>query len=385
MEHIYSKKELCSGCGACQAVCPKGAITMTEDLRGFAYPVVDQNKCVECGLCVHVCQTQGQQPRAEEFTQQAYLGRNADEAVLDVSQSGGISAALVDTVLAEGGVVYGAAMMDDFSVSHIRVSDPTDAPKLQGSKYVQSNMAGIHRQIREDLRQGKTVLFTGTPCQCDGLRRYVTITKTPADSLYLVDLICHGVPPVKLWLDYLAYLEKKYKGKVDKALFRDKSKGWSSHFEAFWINGEKITEDKFKKIYNTNACLRESCYQCPFSSLNRSGDMTIGDAWMKDRRNQKHKETKGTSLILVNNSRGAALFEKVKVRLDCQPTELEEYLQPNLQHPTTTKENAAAFWREYKKLGMKYIMLIFGGDGRVNKALKILRRYVVNAISKPEK
>lgn len=385
MEHIYSKKELCSGCAACQSVCPKGAITMTEDWRGFAFPVVDQNKCVDCNRCVHVCQTQDRQPKAEEFTQEAWLGRNADESVLDVSQSGGISAALVDTVLAEGGIVYGAAMTEDFSVRHIRISDPAEAARLQGSKYVQSNMAGVFEQIKEDLRQGNTVLFTGTPCQCDGVRRYVTLTKTPGDKLYLVDLICHGVPPVKLWKDYLAYLEKKYKGKIEKALFRDKSKGWSSHFEAFWINGQKITEDKFKKIYNTNACLRESCYQCPFSSLNRAGDLTIGDAWMKDRRNQKHKETKGTSLILVNDSQGAMLFEKAKCRLDCQPTELDEYLQPNLQHPTTTKENAAAFWREYKKFGMNYIMLVFGGDGKVNKALKILRRYIVNAISKSGK
>lgn len=226
-------KSQCCGCTACASICGHNAITMQPDGMGFLYPVVDKDKCVECGMCERVCAFNDHYDTSQNLPEpDAYAARNKDMHEVETSRSGAAFIAISDWVLEHGGVVYGAGYADHFRVVHKRATTKEERDEFKGSKYVQSDLRGVFRQVKKDLRDGMIVLFSGTPCQTAGLNSYVG--KRLRENLYLVDIVCHGVPGPYLWRDYLAYLEKKQGSEICWVNFRDKEKyGWAAHHETF--------------------------------------------------------------------------------------------------------------------------------------------------------
>ena len=227
------KKEECCGCTACASICAHDAISMQPDALGFLYPVVDETKCVECGLCEKVCAFNDYYDTGLNFDKPlAYGARHKDMQEVETSRSGAAFIAISDYILENGGVVYGVGYAEHFRVVHKRATTKEERNEFKGSKYVQSDMNTVFRQVKKDLRDGLTVLFSGTPCQTSGLHSYVG--KHLRKNLFLVDIVCHGVPGPYLWRDYLNYLEKIQGSPIVWVNFRDKQKyGWRAHLESF--------------------------------------------------------------------------------------------------------------------------------------------------------
>lgn len=223
----------CCGCTACASICKHNAISMQPDTLGFLYPKVDEDKCIECGLCEKVCAFNDNYDKSLNLSQpEAYAARHKEMEEVMKSRSGAAFVAISDYVLEQGGIVYGAGYKDHFRVCHKRATTKEERDEFRGSKYVQSDLTGIFRQVKNDLKTGHTVLFSGTPCQTSGLHSYVG--KKLRENLVLVDIVCHGVPSPYIWRDYITYLEKKYKDTISYVNFRDKEEyGWKEHKETF--------------------------------------------------------------------------------------------------------------------------------------------------------
>lgn len=232
MIKITDPKECC-GCTACASICAHDAITMKPDALGFLYPEVDEHKCVDCGLCENVCAFNDSYDQSLNLDQpDSYAARHKNINEVETSRSGAAFIAISDWILSHGGVIYGAGFEEHFRVVHKRATTKKERDEFKGSKYVQSDLTGVFRQVKQDLRNGHVVLFSGTPCQTAGLNSY--IGKKLRANLYLVDIVCHGVPGPFIWRDYIDYLEKKQGDSIVWVNFRDKQKyGWAAHKESY--------------------------------------------------------------------------------------------------------------------------------------------------------
>ena len=233
----------CCGCTACASICAHDAITMKPDALGFLYPEVDRSKCVDCGLCEKVCAFNDDYDKSFNIDKPlAYAARHKTEEELRYSRSGAVFVAMSDYILEHSGVVYGAGYADHFRVVHKRATTKEECSEFKGSKYVQSDMNTVFRQVKQDLKAGLAVLFSGTPCQTAGLNSY--IGKAQRKNLILIDIICHAVPSPSVWKDYLGYTESKFKSNVIKLEFREKSIGWNQpHMESFTLADNSIHKD----------------------------------------------------------------------------------------------------------------------------------------------
>lgn len=357
MIQIKDKSDCC-GCTACASICPKDAITMEPDTLGFKYPKVDLSKCIDCGLCEKVCAFNDSYDKSLNLKEpEIYAARHKDMHEIETSRSGAAFIAISDFVLENGGIVYGVGYKEHFRVTHKRATTKGERNEFKGSKYVQSDLDGIFRQVKEDLKQGNTVLFSGTPCQTAGLNSY--IGKKLRENLVLVDIVCHGVPSPYIWRDYLAYVENKYKSKVVKVDFRDKSRiGWSGHIESFVLNnGKKLESRTYTDLFYQHIMFRHSCGKCHFTNTQRPSDITIADFWGWEKTDPEfNKDNKGVSLVLINTEKGRKLFEEASKDLDVIAAKLEDCLQPNLQHPSAIHPKRMEFEEDYLKHGFKYVM-----------------------------
>lgn len=307
---VLKEKEDCCGCGACAQVCPKGCITMTADNEGFALPQLDTSACIDCGLCERACPIRNAVPEDDSVKPAAFVAMSADEPTRFASSSGGIFSQLAQKVLSGGGVVYGAAFDQNFSVSHIAVTELSDLPKLRGSKYVQSDLKESYREIRALLKAGRNVLFSGTPCQTAGLRQYLG---DDPENLITVSVFCHGVPSPKVWEKCLSEQEKP----VQAVYFRDKTPGWRGYTFGFdYTDGTayRIPRDEhpYFRLFLENVSLRPSCYRCRFKGLNRPADISLGDCWGIETWLPEMDDNRGTSVVLVHSEKGQAMVEALQ-------------------------------------------------------------------------
>lgn len=357
MIEIRDKADCC-GCTACAGVCAHDAITMKPDAMGFIYPVVDRAKCVDCGLCEKVCAFNDNYDKSQNLKEpEIYATRHKDIHEVETSRSGAAFIAISDYILDNGGIVYGVGYKDHFRVVHKRAATKDERNEFKGSKYVQSYLDGIFKQVKEDLKKGYTVLFSGTPCQTAGLNSFVG--KKLRENLILVDIVCHGVPSPYIWRDYLTYIENKYKSKVVKVDFRDKSRiGWSGHIESFiFENGNKIESVIFKDLFLKNLISRPSCSVCHFANFNRPSDFTIGDYWGWNRiSNNFNSDNKGCSLLFINSQKGHELFKTISHSLNLIQTNKHLCTQPNLEHPSVINEKADEFINDYQTKGFKIVI-----------------------------
>lgn len=354
----------CCGCTACASICPHDAIVMKPDALGFLYPVVDAEKCVDCRLCEKVCAFNDDYDKSYNLvTPLAFAARHKNIFEVMKSRSGGAFAALSDVVLAEGGVVYGAGYTDHFRVVHKRATTAEERDDFRGSKYVQSDLTGVFRQVKGDLKAGRTVLFSGTPCQTSGLRSFVG--RELGGHLLLVDLVCHLVPSPFIWRDYIEYLEKKYGGKIVKANFRDKEHfGWSAHRERFvFDNGREVSTNAFTYLFYKHIMGRKSCGNCHFCNTVRPSDITVADYWGWEKTDEEiNKDDKGVNLILINTEKGKSYFRKVGDRLLLVNAKIENCMQPQLCKPAKEDKDRGKFEVDYISGGYEYVVKKYGKD-----------------------
>ena len=358
MIQIKDKADCC-GCTACASICPKDAITMEPDTLGFKYPKVDLSKCIDCGLCEKVCAFNDNYDKSLNLKEpEIYAARHKDIHEIETSRSGAAFIAISDYILENGGIVYGVGYKDHFRVAHKRATTKEERNEFKGSKYVQSDLDGIFRQVKEDLKQGNTVLFSGTPCQTAGLNSY--IGKKLRENLVLVDIVCHGVPSPYIWRDYLTYLENKYKSKVVKVDFRDKSRiGWSGHIESFiFDNGKKIESKIYTILFQQNIMLRQSCGKCFFTNFKRPSDLTIGDYWgWKKISDNFNADNKGCSLVFINTKKGYEIFLVISKFMHLIHANMNLCIQPNLIKPSIVNPKTKHFVYIYKNKGLKSLIL----------------------------
>lgn len=370
----------CCGCTACASICAHDAIKMKPDALGFLYPKVDIEKCVDCGLCEKVCAFNDHYDISQNLEKPlAYAARHKDMNEIETSRSGAAFIAISDYILEQGGVVYGAGYTDHFRVVHKRATTKEERNEFKGSKYVQSDMNTVFRQVKQDLRDGLTVLFSGTPCQTSGLNSYVG--KRLRENLYLLDIVCHGVPSPYMWRDYIAYLEKKQGAPIIWVNFRDKQKyGWTAHHETFRFKNGGGGKMSFTFLFYKHIMFRKSCSKCHFANLHRPSDITIADFWGWEKTDANfNADNKGCSLVLLNTEKGRKLFEAVKDRMNTIPADLKECLQPNMLQPSEIHPKRDLFEKEYASKGFKYVFYKYGEEGwryKFNKIINKIKRTI---------
>lgn len=365
----------CCGCTACASICPHDAITMQPDTLGFLYPKVDETRCINCGLCEKVCAFNNSYDKSYNLDKPiAYAARHKNIHEVETSRSGATFIALSDYILERGGVIYGAGYTDHFRVVHKRATTKEERNEFKGSKYVQSDLNTVFRQIKKDLQDGLVVLFSGTPCQTAGLNSF--IGKRLRKNLILVDIVCHGVPGPNLWRDYLSFLEKKYGSAICWVNFRDKQEyGWAAHRESFkFVNGggQKMS---FTFLFYKHIMFRKSCEKCPYTNLERPSDITLADFWGWEKTDPNlNSDDKGISLVLLNTEKGKELFEKIKDRMNTTPVNIENCLQSNLRRPTKADPKRNEFETDYLRKGFKYVYYKYGEDGWRYKLTNLYKR-----------
>lgn len=286
---------------------------------------------------------------------QSFIVKHKEESVRAESRSGGIFTALTDVVLSNNGVIYGCRFDSNFLAYHDRAESTKERNLFRGSKYIQSDIRNTYRMVKKDLEDGNVVLFSGTSCQIAGLKQYCNDIKT--DGLYCVDIICHGVSSPMVWKDYLKYCEKKYKGKVTDAEFRNKKKfGWKACKESIWIDEKQYDNTIFSHLFREHNILRPACYECPYKSVEHPGDITIGDAWGIDRANPEFNDNKGVSLVIINSEKGMKLFQKSSNAINGAEIDLCNYMQTPLIRPYCCPTSRNKFWKVYNKKGFEYIV-----------------------------
>lgn len=368
----------CCGCSACYAICKHNAIQMQPDKLGFLYPSVNPTLCIDCGLCNKVCMFV--KPRKEindTSTIVAYAVQHKELEEVKTSRSGAVFIALSDWILRQSGVVYGVGYKTAFIVSHKRAETKIQRDEFKGSKYAQSSMGNIFRQVKDDLTQNRIVLFSGTPCQIDGLKSFLGKWASH-HNLYLIDIVCHGVGSPAIWRDYITYLERSYKQQIVSLSFRDKDLfGWDGlHKESFiFTDGKKRT---FQYTYYSDIHLRQSCNVCPYANLARVSDITIGDFWGFERTCVNWEQAKqGISLAICSTDKGKFLFQEVTTALRYAEVKLEDIIQPNLLHPTPLHPDRDCFEQDYSLHGFRYIQKKYGEIGlkyHVSRFKRIVKR-----------
>jgi coenzyme F420-reducing hydrogenase beta subunit len=325
---LHNKQDCC-GCSACYSACPNGCITMSEDGEGFFYPHIVADQCTDCGLCVNVCPFVN--PRLGIHPRGVYAAKNKNEATRVASSSGGVFSLFADSVLESDGVVFGAAFDANFEIVHIGVSSKVDLHLLRGSKYVQSRIGNSYREAKQHLQNGRIVLFTGTPCQVAGLKGFL---KTDYDNLICIDIVCHGVPSLRVFKKYLFDLQQSHGGKVSQISFRNKSLGWKLYSVAVCFDNNteyrcSWRSDNFMTAFLSNLSIRPSCTACKTKGLSSGSDITMADYWGVGSRFPHFDDDMGASLVLINSSKGQALFNRLSDHMDSMVSDLEHATEYN--------------------------------------------------------
>lgn len=351
----------CSSCAACANVCAHKAISMQLNAEGFYRPVFDAEKCIECSACERVCPWNKpvENPNAADISPKTLAAYAKDESVRLQSSSGGIFTILAERVLDDGGVVVGVAQLDKAHFSHIVVKNKADLAKLRGSKYVQADVGLVYREVRSQLKSGRKVLFSGTPCQVAGLYAVLGNAAASAD-LFTVDIVCHGSPSVKVFEKYVAEMEKDKSAFVKSTRFRDKRNGWrlysmTSSLKTISGDGllisEKLRDNRFMRVFLQNICLNTSCADCHYGKLPRVADITLGDYWNIEHVHPQMDDDKGTSVVLLNTVHGRELFDSVADKVVQCESSVDAAIagNPSIVHSSKQHPKRAEFFANLDK------------------------------------
>ena len=321
----------CTGCSACMNSCPKNAITMIENEEGFRVPKIDLSKCIHCNICRNICPARNRnETKYDKEKLTCYAAKSKEKDIIKKSSSGGIFYHLAIEILKDKGVVYGAELTNT-KVNHVRITSQKDLKRLHGSKYAESNISNILPMIKKDLKAGKKVLFSGTPCQILGVKSYIG---EDDKNLILVSVICHGVMNSKFLEKRIVEVEKKFNININNVLYKSKRNGWdksSIEYQSDRIDKcYTFTEDSMMSLYLKNLILRNSCYDCPAKGLdNNQADIILGDYWGVYYEHNNLFDNLGTSAVMIKTNKGEKLFNKIKKELIVEDTTYEQIIKYN--------------------------------------------------------
>lgn len=325
MEEIVSKK-MCTGCTACVNICPRKAIIMKVDSDGFKYPVIDQEKCINCGLCEKTCPVIN--TKSKDSLNICYVAYNKSFIERMNSSSGSIFSLIANYILNNRGIVIGAAFDNNNHLRHIAIDKKEDLNPLRKSKYLQSDLNDIFKYIKDQTKT-RRVLFVGTPCQVAGLKAFMKNN----DNLITIDLCCHGVPSPKLFSKFVKELENKYNDKLINYDFRDNESGWDSYSNTFEFINNKISErnkeNNYMRLFLANVALRESCYNCNFKLGNKYSDITLGDYWGIKNYYPEMYNKEGVSAIIINTENGKQIFNSICSDINYKKCTIDEITNGN--------------------------------------------------------
>ena len=377
---LKTPKNICCGCGACQQACPVQCIELRPDNKGFLYPTVDKRRCIKCGKCERVC------PALKENTYnnlpQIYAAKNGDLQKRLNSSSGGVFSMLAEKVIAEDGIVFGTKWNNTFEA----VVDWTDSIEgltaFRGSKYLQSVIGNNYKKVEEFLGKGKFVLFSGTPCQINGLKSYLG---KEYENLLTIEVICHGVPSPLVWQKYLksivrpqggdgrntVSLSLKLSSVITGVNFRDKANGWKKYgFRIDYGSADESAEQNsvfeltknpyiepfdqndYMRAFLSNLSLRPSCFDCKAKSGNSGADITIGDLWGVDKLNPEIDDDKGISLIIIHSEKAQEHIKDINIALVKVSDEYIKKYNPSYLRSVEQPYLYEYFWRQFKRHGI---------------------------------
>lgn len=366
----------CTGCMACVNACPQKCIETVISSDGFARPEIHFDKCVHCNKCVNIC------PVRNKFKDDGkplnvYYATNKDAETLRRSSSGGVFTAIAESVINKGGVVFGAAFDEEFNVHHTFTETKDGIAQFNGSKYVQSTIDDCYIKVREFLEKGRTVLFSGTPCQIGGL--YACLGQN-YDNLFTVDVVCHGVPSPLVWREYLEFLKSKYNSGIKNIVFRDKVTGWQKYsITVEFVNGlkysEPITRDMFLRGFVSDIYNRKSCSECSFKQYHKQSDLTLGDFWGIEKAGFENDD-KGMSIIIVNSEKGNYLLSGIKDKLLINEISLDMAVTNNASFYKSCSHNGLsdAFMRTLGKKGFAKAYKKYCSDSVLSRLRRFLKK-----------
>lgn len=331
------KSGKCYGCKLCQSICPHEAISFIEDETGFTYPSIDAQKCTFCGTCEKSCIANSSVER--RAGKQEYAAKYNVEDVLQNSSSGGLFSALSDWIIVrKKGTAWGC-IYENHAAKIVCARSGEERDQMCGSKYVQSDMGTCYQQIATQLKQGLYVMFSGTPCECAAIKQYMNSCNVNSSRLYIMDFICHGSPSPGLFRQYCEWLEKCYHGRITEYRFRTRLLKGNSNQNAWasFNNGCQYlmpsSLDPFYQAFHNSQTLRESCYQCEFTTTERVSDITVADM------NDREYRGQGISHVIVNTDKGEIWLNHISNLLSLKSYSSYGQLQPQMKYPAARPES----------------------------------------------
>lgn len=303
----------------------------------------------------------------------SFAVKHKDLDIRLASRSGGCFTAISDYVLEQGGVVYGCYLNEQLVAVHGRATTKEERNRFRGSKYVQSDKRDTFLQVKQDLKNGLFVLFSGTTCEVAGLRAF--LKNVDSTRLILVDILCHGVPSPLLWEKYKEYCQNKVGSPASAANFRDKRKfGWASHFETLrFQSGKEYSSKDYACIFYSHYGLRPSCYHCRYKNINHPSDFTLADCWGIGKNMPRFDDNKGVSLLLVNTEKAQILFDSINTCFDYKEVDIKDYMQLPLRSACHVNNNKRSrFWKELATNSFSYIVNKYGANSKEERIKKIV-------------
>ncbi len=351
---IDISREKCVGCQACCAICPKSAIEM-EKKEGFTYPTVKLDKCIDCHLCEKVCPAINSTVNKNSGYPTVYAAWSKDSKIRTHCTSGGICHELSKYIIMNGGYVAGVVWCDDYrNAEYIITNSLDDLERLKQTKYFQPEINDIYVKVQTVLNAGKTVLFIGSSCTNDALKKFLN---KDYDNLYCVDYICRGYTSQIFHEKRIQYLETKHRSKISSVQYKNKRMGWTKFGTLFQFeNGEEEyinrADDSYElmfKIEDNNT--RPSCYVCKYRILPRHTDITVGDFWgIKGVSQTDFKE--GISAVMISSDKGRRLFSEIKDEIVLEKRYIDEITSGNgaLLNQLNASNNAKRFFSDLDRL-----------------------------------
>lgn len=359
-------KSYCNGCGACALICPKKCIKMIEDEEGFLYPQIDDKKCINCGKCRIFCSNNKVE---QEKKERAFIAINKVEQQLKHSSSGGMFFILAEYIIKKNGVVFGVAYNEKLEVVHKYAETLSDCKKFCGSKYVRSNLQNSYELVKEFLNNERYVLFTGTACQINGLKKFLG---KEYEKLLLCDVLCLANPSPKVFKTYIENLKKIKNKDVKNVYFRTKENGWKNQTPIIeYEDGEKMEENSYFRAFEFGLINRPSCHTCQFTSKTRISDFTIGDFWGIEKIDTNINYNNGVSLLTVNSDKGLQIFNEIKDKIQFKEIEYELACSFNHYHNVNENKNRDKFFEKFSK-----------GNINENNIISLMKKYTRRPIYK---